>query len=343
MGEEKIKMKDIAQLAGVSRSAVSLALNGKKGVSKKTREKIFRVIQENNYKPLRKKNGGKNHKLSNVRFIIINKANKHGLVTDNFRALPFFNDLLNKILKNINNFGGKVQIESLDGDNLSKELSNIKSSDKIYPAVILGTDLTSEEVLEIDSAIPKAVFIDTYYPGISADFVTMDNYQGAYLAAKTILAKGYKRIGYIASEKVMSNFQERRRGFYAALKEMEVELDAKDFYVVSPTRMLPSMDNPLLSINDLPQAVFCENDYMAIRLIKELNQQKINVPKDIGVIGFDDIYEGKIITPELTTIHVPIEQIADQALHQLQSKVALDDWEPQKCLVSTRLIERSSL
>ncbi|MGN9067564.1 LacI family DNA-binding transcriptional regulator [Ligilactobacillus agilis] len=334
----KLKMEDIARLANVSRSAVSLALNGKPGVSQETREKIFKIMEEHHYSPLRKRNHGKSHKLINVNFVIIRKS--EGVVTSNIRALPFFDNLLSQVLKNVNSFGGKVQVETIEANELEDSLERLV---KESATIVLGTDLTEKEVVLINSKLRKSVFIDTYYPGVSADFVTMDNFQGAYLAAKTLLNKGYRKIGYVASKTTMSNFNERRRGFNLALKEEGIEVDYKHFYRISPTRMRPDLEDNILCTENLPEALFCENDYIAIRLIKEFTQKGIKIPNDVAIIGFDDIYEGRMIIPELTTIHVPVEQIVDQALHQLQCKVSWENWEPQKCIVSTKLIERESI
>lgn len=82
---------------------------------------------------------------------------------------------------------------------------------------------------------------------------------------------------------------------------------------------------------------------MALRLMKEFIKKGLNIPDDIAIMGFDDIYEGVLVTPELTTIHVPIDQIVNQVINQLQGQVADSNWEPQKCLISTRLIERESV
>ena len=82
---------------------------------------------------------------------------------------------------------------------------------------------------------------------------------------------------------------------------------------------------------------------MALRLLKELTRQGIKVPEDVAIIGFDDISEDTMVTPELTTIHVPIAQIVTQAINQLQSKVSERDWLAQKCFISTKLIKRESL
>ncbi|MBP2058470.1 LacI family transcriptional regulator [Lactobacillus colini] len=339
-----LKMEDIAKMAGVSRSAVSLAINGKPGVSKKTREKIFNVINENNYVPLRKHHGDKTHKLSQVTFLII--TDHRGMVKGNYRALPFFDNLLSTLTDGISSYGGSVQIHNIESDKLKKGVLDLVENKKLKNFVVLATDLSKEQIIFLKEHLGVSVFVDTYYDDVSADFVTMDNFQGAYQAAEYILSKGYKNVGYVASNKLISNFQNRRRGFYQAMKDHNQEVAPDHFYSISPMMKLADSDELKEMLKDqhtIPDALFCEDDYIAIRLIKELTSWHIRVPEDIAVMGFDDIYAGTMISPELTTIHVPIQQISSQALFQLQQQAADKFWQPQKSLVSTRIVKRDSV
>ncbi len=82
---------------------------------------------------------------------------------------------------------------------------------------------------------------------------------------------------------------------------------------------------------------------MALRFIKELRKYKIKVPEEVAIIGFDDISEDTMILPELTTIHVPITQMVDQAVNQIFAQIDNKEWLTQKTLVSTKLIKRQSM
>lgn len=340
---EKLKMEDIARMANVSRSAVSIALNGKAGISQETREKIFKVINENGYEPLRKRNKKTKQLPVTIHFIII--SNNQGMVTQNFQTLPFFNSLISIISNDVSQDGRNLQIDIIDGKNLKSDLEKLVNENKVQAALILATELTRKDVILLDKIIPNVVFIDTCYPDLAMDFVTMDNYQGAYQAGKHIINKGYKRIAYAASNKRIANFEERKRGFYQALYDMDYRIDEQDYFMISPTRLNPDEKEPLELINrvSLPDAIFCEDDYIAIRLIKEFNLNGIRVPKDVAVMGFDDIYEGTLISPELTTIKVPLEKLVEQVLNQLQSKINDDKWVARKTLITTSVIERNSL
>ena len=333
-------MDDIARLANVSKSAVSLALNGKDGVSQETRDKIFDVVNKYGYKPLRKNRKNAEKVFTSVNFLVIKTS---GLVSGNYRSLPFFDSLISSLSEKVSETGGSLKIITTDGESLSETLDDIRK-DQNEGTIVLGTDLTDVQAELINNKLTSVVFVDTYFDNITADFVTMDNYQGATLAGNYILNKGFKNIGYFASDKIISNFIERRRGFIDTLKSANIEISKDHFYSVSPTEIDPKgLDFENIIKKDLPDVIFCEDDYIAIRLIKAAQQHHIKIPKQLAVMGFDDIYESSLISPELTTIHVPVNQMAGQALSQLQRSLFTPNWSPQKTLISTKLIKRNSI
>lgn len=335
-----VKMDDIARLANVSKSAVSLALNGKDGVSQETRDKIFDVVNKYGYKPLRKNKKNTDKVLTNVNFLVVKTA---GLVSGNYRSLPFFDNLISSLSEKVSETGGSLKIITTDSESLPQTLDEIKK-DQTDGTIVLGTDLNATQAELINNKLNSVIFVDTYFDNITADFVTMDNYQGAMLAGNYILSKGYKDIGYFASDKIISNFIERRRGFRDSLKLANIKISNDHFYSVSPTEVNPKgLDIENITKKDLPEVIFCEDDYIAIRLIKAAQQKNIKIPKQLAIIGFDDIYESSLISPELTTIHVPVDQMSEQALFQLQRRLFTPNWSPQKTLISTKLIKRNSI
>ena len=111
-------MSDIAKIAGVSKAAVSFALNGKPGVSEKTRKKIFKVIKDQGYEPLRKHKKGGVRKLASISLIII--RDRAGMMNRSYASLPFFDTLISNLTQNIGGFGGQVQIVQLDINHLQE-------------------------------------------------------------------------------------------------------------------------------------------------------------------------------------------------------------------------------
>lgn len=337
----KLKMSDIAKKAGVSKAAVSFALNGKSGVSEKTRKHIFKVIEEMGYEPLRKHKKGGVRKLTSISLVII-KTNT-GIMSRSYASLPFFDSLVSNLSQNVDGSGGQVQIVTLDIRNLKHDIENSEALKKSKAAIVLATDLNKKEVLFLDSKIRNAIFIDNYFEDVDADFVSIDNFQGGYNAGKFILEKGYTQIGYVASNRIITNFLKRREGFRSALKEKNIEIPSEFVFSLNPIELKGTLPKFFYSNKKYPHAIFCEDDYMALRLIKELTKTGIRIPEKVAIMGFDDIFEDTMINPELTTMHVPIEQIVRQAINQLQEKVSNTHWLSQKSFISTELIVRESL
>lgn len=334
-----LKMSDIAKMANVSKTAVSLTINGKEGVSEETRQKILDIIAEQGYTPLRKSHKENAISIGEVTFLVVTTS---GVVRDNYRSLPFFSSLISALSAEISKLNGSLRTVTIQSQELASKIDSVDDRQGAG-ILVLGTDLTEEQALLIRAHVPQALFIDTYFENITSDFITMDNYQGAYLAGKYILAQGYHKIGYFASEKITSNFNERRRGFQAALKGGNVTVAPEHFYYIPPTGLEAHDIDVQQIVTDLPEAIFCEDDYIAIRLLKAVQEAGLKVPEDIAIMGFDDIYEDTLVSPELTTIHVSVEQMVQQALYQLTQRLHSREWNPQKTLFATTLKRRQSL
>ena len=337
----KLKISDIAEKAGVSKAAVSFALNGKAGVSEKTRKHIFKVIEAMGYEPLRKHKKGGVRKLTSISLVIIKTTT--GLMNRSYASLPFFDSLVSNLSQNVGGSGGQVQIVTLNIRNLKQDIENSTALKKSKAAIVLATDLNKKQILFLDSKIKNAIFIDNYFEDVDADFVSIDNFQGGYNAGKFIIEKGYTQIGYVASNRIITNFLKRREGFRTALKEKNLEIPPDFVFSLNPVELRGTLPKFFYSNKKYPHAIFCEDDYMALRLVKELTKIGIKIPDQLAIMGFDDIFEDTMINPELTTIHVPIEQIVRQAINQLEEKVSNTHWLSQKSFISTKLIVRESL
>lgn len=125
----KLKMSDIAKEAGVSKAAVSFALNGKPGVSEETRKHIFKVIEEMGYEPLRKHKKGGVRKLTSISLVIIKDT--AGMMSRSYASLPFFDSLVSHLSDNVGGFGGEVQIITLNIRNLKNDLEENDALKKV--------------------------------------------------------------------------------------------------------------------------------------------------------------------------------------------------------------------
>ncbi|QIZ07552.1 LacI family transcriptional regulator [Priestia megaterium] len=339
-----MKIDDIAKLANVSKSAVSLALNGKNGVSQKTREKVLRIAQEHGYipRPIIKADQYFQPNSKLLRFIACTNA---GIVTEQYESLPFFMELIHNLDKQIGSSGYSLLVSSISIESLQEEVSRLEQEQKSAGILLLGTNLTPEQINLVADIQPNIVVLDTCFETLDVNFVVMNNVYGAYQAGQYLMELEHQQIGYVGSNTRMYNFDMRKKGFLQALAENGLKIAESNYFSLSPT-VISSQDAFKEKINkrmgQLPTALFCEADYMAISVIKSLTELGIKVPEDISVIGFDNIFESQVITPELTTIHVKKDKIALLSVEKLIRQIENNDSDKIKLFVDTELIERNS-
>ncbi|WP_078435141.1 MULTISPECIES: LacI family DNA-binding transcriptional regulator [Bacillaceae] len=339
-----MRLDDIAKLANVSKSAVSLALNGKNGVSEETRDKIVKIAQEHGYipRPILKAEQYFQTRNKLLRFVACTNS---GIVTEHYESLPFFMELINNIDKQVNPSGYSLLVTSVDINMLKEELTRLEQEQPSSGILLLGTNLTPEQINIVSTIQQNLVVLDTCFETLNTNFIVMNNVHGAYLAGRHLIELGHSEIGYIESNSRMYNFEMRKIGFLQSLSEHGLEIKNENVFFLSPTT-ISSQDVFIEKIkkrsHNLPTALFCEADYIAISVIKSLLELGIRVPDEISVIGFDNIFESQVITPELTTIHVKKEKMAAIAVEQLINQIENNDFDRINMFIDTELVVRKS-
>src|SRR5699024_2142845 len=334
-----MKIEDIARLANVSKSAVSLAINGKPGVSAETRQRILNITEEHNYVPLRNVRQRSKQK-KNIRFIACKSPD---LITDQYQDLPFFNELISHLSSEINNYPYDLVISTFDENTFLKELNEIEKEQGSEGIILLETNLNKNQIQLIHNHFTNLVILDTHHPEINANFVSINNFLGGYLAADYLIKQGHEKIGYAKGGPTITNFKERKHGFFARLKESSLTIPDKFIFELSAMEIKDRNEvrTELESLKEYPKAIFCENDYMAISLMKSLKSIGIKIPEHVSIVGFDDISESRVITPELTTLQVNKKEMAIQTL-DLLDKLIKKVTEAKHIQVNTTLIDRES-
>jgi len=338
-----MKIDDIAKLANVSKSAVSLALNGKKGVSQDTRDKILKIATEHGYtvRPFIKPESAQSSDSKLLRFIACTNGQ---IVTEHYKTLPFFMELIGNINKQISSTGYSLIVSSVDSEHL-EEIERLEKNQKSDGILLLGTNLNSNQIKLISGIQSNLVVLDTCFETLNTDFVVINNIYGAHQAGNYLIGLGHKNIGYVESKMRIYNFDMRKKGFSQVMAEHNLEIESNNYFSISPT-ILTSQESFKEIIKNrkenLPTALFCEADYMAISVIKSLTELGIKVPEDISVIGFDNIFESQVITPELTTIHVKKDSLATLAVEKLINDIDQEKSDKTKIFVDTEIIIRNS-
>ena len=339
----KIKMEDIARLANVSKSAVSLALSGKSGISEETRSKIWQIAKEHGYQPRTTVKPDKKNGLSHtLRFVACTNS---GIVLEQFNKQPFFMELIHHIEEQCRMRGYSLFYSSVPTENMEETILTMENENETSGMILLGTNLTAQQVGLIARKQPNLVVLDTCFETLNVNFIVMNNVMGAYQAARHLIELGHRRIGYVQSDSRMYNFDARKKGFLQALEEMQLRVEDAHWFSVPPT-IVSSQEEFKLGLQkldgELPTALFCECDYIAISVIKSCTELGIRIPEDLSVIGFDNIHESTIITPELTTVHVEKAAIAELAVAKLLDVVEHEDKVKLKSFIDTQLVIRQS-
>jgi len=343
IGGIRLKIDDIARLAGVSKTAVSLAFNNKPGISQQTKDHILKTASQYGYKPrsVKKRNDTPLKKNHIIRFVACKNTE---VITEQYDSQPFFSELLNYLTDIVRENGFTLAISSIDIHQLADDLSQLETEQESAGILLLGTDLTLEKIEEARSVHPNIVVLDTLFEASNTSFVSINNFLGGYQAGEFLYNLGHREIGFIKSNMRIYNFSRREAGFLQALDKHGLSLREANVFEVPPMQVLAqeSLKKAISNLKSLPSAFFCENDYMAISTIKTLHELGIKVPEQVSIMGFDNIYEANIISPELTTIQVRKDILAKSAVEKIVTYLANANIGATQSLVNTEIIQRNS-
>ena len=332
-------IKDLAKLTNTSPATVSLALNGKAGVSGTTRERIIKAAEENGY-ILPKRTAALPSSI--IRLVAVSKPNTSGI--HNFRT-TFFAEIINYIQTRCSELNYSMIYSMVPHSDFLQSILNLETIQPSCGIIVLGTYLESSEVPLLQQLPVPFVLLDRNCTIHNLNSVSINNFSGAYLAVEKLISCGHTRIGYISSSPNVYNLEERRSGFLSALRTHDLSLEPQD---IIPTNSYSSdgvqrLKAALSDRSDIPTAFFCENDYTALSLVSALIQLGYSVPGDVSVIGFDDVPECSLTTPPLSTVHVDRQALATAAVDRLHLLMTSPNITSQSILVNVSIRMRASV
>lgn len=332
-------IKDLAKLTNTSPATVSLALNGKAGVSGTTRERIIKAAEENGY-ILPKRTAALPSSI--IRLVAVSKPNTSGI--HNFRT-SFFAEIINYIQTRCSELNYSMIYSMVPHSDFLQSILNLETIQPSCGIIVLGTYLESSEVPLLQQLPVPFVLLDRNCTIHNLNSVSINNFSGAYLAVEKLISCGHTRIGYISSSPNVYNLEERRSGFLSALRTHDLSLAPQD---IIPTNSYSSdgvqrLKAALSDRSDIPTAFFCENDYTALSLVSALIQLGYSVPGDVSVIGFDDVPECSLTTPPLSTVHVDRQALATAAVDRLHLLMTSPNITSQSILVNVSIRMRASV
>lgn len=329
-------IKDIARVAGVSVTTVSRALNGYSDVNEKTRQKIAAVAKELNYSPN-----------TLARGLVMQKSKTIGLLVSGISRESVKDNFTFEVLCGVNE-----RASTLGYDLILFNTNTMMQREKTYTqlcrerrvdgAIIQGIKKEDPYLKEVVESDIPCVLVDIPVHSNSVGYVTTDNALGAKKAVEHLESLGHQHIGMINGHEDAFVSQERLNGYREALKECGLSFRSE--WVVSGNfeeKKAEKAARELINRHKEVTAIFCASDLMALGALKACKELGLQVPKDISIVGYDNIVLASYSSPNLTTVGQEVYQIGYQAADLLIEMLEGKETNMKRYL-DTKLIIRES-
>ena len=334
---------DVARAAKVSTATVSRVVHGQSGVRSATRQRVLDVIEELGYVPDGAAQSMARHSKEVLGLVM---TESRGPETDiEQEGLLFIEEVYRGVDMGLSHVGWSVLISVLrPGGHPDAEQQLRKVSAKV-DGLLIAEGIVGSGQLALLAARTPIVLIAGSATESHADVVCVDNRSGTIALARHLIEQhGRRRLFYVAGPPEAPDAQERRRAFEEAVARHEGATLAGCFQGRFAAVSGQHAVREILSVpgQQLPDAIVCANDQMAIGAMRELQAAGIRIPADIAVTGFDDIHLGAMLTPPLTTVRQSMRQLGERACTLLLERIADPSLPHRVERLPTELIVRES-
>ena len=331
---KNINLKLVAEKAGVSIATVSRVINHSPNVNPQTRIKVEKIIKDLKYSPNRVAKRLRNRNAS---------SNLLGVLIPDIQN-PFYVEVLrgiedvaynNKYALIMCNFAQDESKESLYLDILQQE--------SIDGLIAAPTHEHDQKVVNLVKGGLPIVCVDRGLLDVDVDVVKVDNHRGAYSAVDYLAKQGYKRIAYISGIPKLPSSREREQGYRDALTANNLKYDKSLVkYGDSRHESGVTLCAELLDLPTPPDAVFTGNNLITLGALETIHKKGLKIPKEIAVMGFDDMYWSISLNPPLTAVRQPAYEIGKCAAEQLIQRINNPERPTSNMILKTELMVRSS-
>lgn len=334
MRKSRVTVIDIARAAGVSKSTVSLVLQGSPLVKEETRARVNEAIRELGYVYNR---GAANLRQAKSKII--------GIIVNDLTN-SFFAELavgMDMIVQS----AGYVQFLAHSGEDVDRQSELIASMREHGIAGLILSPARGTEAADlkpiVDSGMPVVVAVRNV-PGAKVSSLLSDNYAGARAAVRHLIELGHRRIAFAGGFADIQVFAERSQGYRDGLAEAGVAPDEDLIVSSAPSRAggAIAVDHILSRGGELPTAALCFNDAVAFGVCDGLRARRLEPGVDFSVIGFDDVIEARTAVPALTTVSVDPQRMGQKAAQLLFKQINAGNAEPETIRTPVRLVVRQS-
>ena len=333
-----VTIKDVARLAGVSHTTVSLALRGSASITDETKKKVMKAAKQLNYHP--------NHL---ARSLVTKKTNVIGVVANFFSS-----NFEMEVLKGI-----EQSIRSMESEYMINLFATLEKNDQVLEDICLGRHADGVILLSI-SPSPEVIklYNENNCPMIVIDEqaegaieITMDNFHGAYMATEHLINSGRKNLAIVLGdsnrEELGLSQNERKQGFLQAIKDHGLKFNQKNTFFIEDYDFEEGqiVFKRMQRYGSDIDGIFCAaGDIVASGIMLEAKNEHLEIPKDLSIIGYDDVPSSSLIDPPLTSVRQPLFQIGKNGYARMVRFLeGKEEYKPNKLVYEPQLIVRSSV
>ncbi len=297
-------IKHVSEHAGVSQATVSRVINGTSRVSHDKKLKVEKAIKELGYRPN-----------SIAQALASSRTGSVGVVVPELGG-PFFSGILHSIEENLRRFGYHAVVTAGSNTELGQRESVEFLLGRRVDALILHVQhLCDDYLITLEEQGIPVVLVNRFIPEMRQSCIAIDNELGGKLATQYLIQMGHTEIACITGPLDKSDARGRLQGYRIALEEAGLEYNealVSEAGFTEETGVIAT--RKLLKRDCRFSAIFASNDHMAFGAFEALRSNGLAIPEDISLVGFDNNIFARYLTPGLTTIHFPIEQMSTEAV-----------------------------
>ncbi|NNK93471.1 MAG: LacI family DNA-binding transcriptional regulator [Desulfobacterales bacterium] len=325
-----VKIKDVAEAAGVSTATVSRVLAKKPHVRPEVKKRVMEVVRKLHYQPNRVAQSLRSNTSQIIALIVADIEN------------PFFQKVSRAVDDTAQELGYNVIVCNTDEDpDKEKKCLDLLRVGNVAGAILAPTLRGLDTFNEIYLLDIPVVMIDRRVSNYDVDNVLIDNVSSAHNVVTHLIEHGYRRLAGVFGSSITG--QERRNGFVKALKDHGIK-PLKELVKFTEAREDDGFRvfMKLLNMRDRPDAIFTSNSLLAAGVLLAIRKNGLTVPDDIAFASFDDTTWAKLVEPALTVIEQPTYEIGRTAAELLIKRIQDSTRSIREVVLKTNLIVRQS-
>ena len=326
-----VTLKDVAERAGVSRSAVSRTYTEGASVSEKTRAKVQKAADALGYSP-----NALASSLTTGRTKLI------GLVSNNFHN-PIFLEVFDLFTRGLQARGLRPLLVNLTDETSAENPIRMLRAYSVDGVIVASSTLPASfaEAFK-DAGVPVVHSFGRQSPSPKVNVLGIDNIEAGRLVGRTLVARNYKRVAFMGGPESATSTQDRLAGFAEVIRNtpgIELSISYASNYSFDAGR--EEMSRLLKSGH--AEAYFCGDDVLSIGALSAIQSAGLSVPEDVGIIGLNDMEMAGWDNINLTTVHNPVEQVINSSIELIEASLKDGDRYPEARLFACTIVERGTL